>query len=313
MTLNLRSPAGRGLFLQLAEAADVVLESNRPGTADRNGFGFSAVRERNPQIVYCALSGYGATGPLSQAPGYDLIFAAQSGMLRALTGQHAPLPPGTYLADGIAGLTAAYAIIAALLGRERSGEGAFLDLAMHDSIFALLAVSHGVRKPGADAGAAAQPEPVYDLYEAADGTYLALAAIRPSSTRALFEKLGRPELASGDADAAEVRAFLTATFAAKPAQAWVKELAPLDIEIARVNEPMEALDDPQLRARNMVGQSTHSEAGEFESIQPPFFERSIGRQSLTQAPEIGEDTEAILKSLGLDERAIRALADEGAI
>jgi crotonobetainyl-CoA:carnitine CoA-transferase CaiB-like acyl-CoA transferase len=312
MTINLRSPAGLGLFLRLAEAADVVLESNRPGTADRNGFGFSAVHERNPQIVYCALSGYGATGPLSQAPGYDLIFAAQSGMLRALTGRHAPLLPGTYLADGVAGLTAAYAIIAALLGRERSGEGTFIDLAMHDSIFALLAVSHGVRRPGAHAEAA-EAEPVYELYAAADGTYLALGAIRPSSARALFDNLGRPELASGDVDAAEIRSFLTETFAARRAEAWVEALAPLDVEIARVNEPLEAFDDPQLKARNMIGQSTHREAGDFENIQPPLIlERTIDRQ-LTPAPAIGEDTEAILKSLGLDERAINELADEGAI
>jgi CoA:oxalate CoA-transferase len=186
MTLNLRSDEGRNVFLKLAHAADVVLESNRPGVADRNGVGYQSVRAGNPRIVYCALSGYGASGPEQHRPGYDLIFAAQCGMLAALTGKHArPLPPGTYLADGVSGLTAAYAIAVALLAREREGRGSYVDLAMHDSLFALLAVSHGVRRPG-ERPAPPAYTPTYAVYPAAAGTWLALGAIRPASARALL-------------------------------------------------------------------------------------------------------------------------------
>lgn len=317
ITLNLRSDAGRNLFLKLAENADVVLESNRPGSADRNGYGWEAVRAQNPRIIYCSLSGYGATGPLSQAPGYDLIFAARSGMLRAFTGRDAPpLTPDTYLADSVSGLTAAYAIIAALLARERKGEGAYIDLAMHDSIFALLAVSHGIRRP--DQGPVrdrAQPTATtYDLYEAADGAYVALGAIRPSSAQALFEKLGEPRLADGEADTSEVRSFLVNAFKSKTAETWVAELAPLDIEIARVNDPMEAYDDTQLRARNMIAASHHPESGPFEYIRPPLaFEQSTSPGEPAPAPRFGADTTAVLKSLGLDERAVAALRKDGVI
>ena len=327
ITLNLRSDAGRNLFLDLAATADVILESNRPGAADRNGFGYSAITARNPGIIYCALSGYGATGPLSQAPGYDLLFAAQCGMLKALTGKDSiPRPPDTYLADAVAGLTAAYAIVVALLGRERerssseTGAGAetkgvFIDLAMHDSIFAILAVSHGLRRPGAQADRAADAAmPTYAIYEAADNAFIALGAIRPSSSGALFAALGRPELAEPGADQQEIAAFLSQTFITKPAHAWVAELAPLDIEIALVVDPMAAFDDPQLRARGMIDRSTHPEAGELETIQPlPVMAQSAEKQTPTPAPGIGADTESILKSLGLDKAAITELAEQGAI
>jgi crotonobetainyl-CoA:carnitine CoA-transferase CaiB-like acyl-CoA transferase len=317
ITLNLRSDAGRSLYLQLAEAADVILEGNRPGSADRNGYGWSAIKARNPRIIYCALSGYGATGPLSQAPGYDLIFAAQSGMLRALTGKAVPPPvPGAYLVDAVSGLTAAYAIVTALLGRERSGEGACIDLAMHDSIFALLAVSHGLqRRDSHSENGVMQPiTPTYDLYEAADDTCVALGAIRPASAQALFEKLGKPSLGDRNADAGEVKSFLVEAFLSKSADAWVAELAPLDIEIARVNDPMEAYEDPQLRARGMIAASTHPEAGEIDSIQPPVRLKQSGqRDAPVPARRIGADTEAILKSLGLDERRVNELRKEGIV
>lgn len=317
ITLNLRSDAGRNLFLQLADAADVILEGNRPGTAERNGYGWAAVKARNPRIIYCALSGYGATGPLSQAPGYDLIFAAQSGIMRALTGKAVPPPlPEAYLVDAVSGLTAAYAIVTALLGRERSGEGTYIDLAMHDSIFALLAVSHGLQRQGNQPAQAATQAamPTYDLYEAADDTCVALGAIRPVSARALFEKLGRPSLGDRKTDTAEVRSFLVEAFLSKTADTWVAELAPLDIEIARVNDPIEAYNDAQLKARGMIAHSTHPEAGEIDSIQPPLRSyQSRQREALTPAPRIGADTEAILESLGLDERRVVELREEGAV
>ncbi len=311
VTLNLRSDAGRDIFLRLAERADVILESNRPGAADRNGFGYEAVRHRQPGIVYCALSGYGATGPQSQAPGYDLIFMAQSGMLRALTGANVPAVPRAYLADGVAGLTAALAIVVALLGREREGGGAgcFLDLAMQDALFAQLAVSTGPIPP--DARPADAPDsPTYQVYEAAGGTWLALGAIRPSSVLALFESLGRVDLAHGEA--AEVRSFLTETFASKTAREWVAQLAPLDVEIAPVNGPLEAFADPQLRAREMIGQAEHARTGAFEFIRPALTSwRTAG--NARPAPRIGEHTEAVLGSLGFQSQDIRQLRAQGVV
>lgn len=333
-TLNLRSAAGKDLFLELAAKADIIVEGNRPGTADRNNIGFEAIKRVNESIIYCAMSGYGATGPLSQSPGYDLIFLGVSGMLRALsgTGDSTPSNPHTYLADGITGLSAAYAITAALQNKERSGQGTFIDLAMLDSVFSLLAVSHGVRKlssiEGAGAGGthveteadridviqAEQPaSPIYDIYAAADNTYLVLCAFREASRQKLFAHLGRPELIT-TTEPDEVRSFLREVFAQKPAEAWVEELAPLDIEIGRVNHPNEAFDHPQLRHRNMVGISSHPDAGKFEFIRPGLNANdSTARKQLTQAPRIGEDTAEVLNSIGVSGSALSEFRDEGVV
>ena len=313
IALNLRTDAGKDLFLRLAAGSDIVIEGNRPGTADRNGFGYQAVKQHNERIIYCALSGYGATGPLSQAPAYDLIFLGLTGLLQALTGSATtPLNPEAYLADGVSGLTAAYAVTAALFARERSGRGTFIDLAMFDSTFSLLAVSHGIRKKPDAVPAAQTASPLYDVYSAAEDTYLVLGAIRTSSRQALFSHLGRPELAES-IDTGEMHAFLRQAFLAKPAHAWVTELAPLDIEIGRVNRPDEAFDHPQLRQRGMIGATSHPDAGEFEFIRPSVKTVPGAQKASTPAPRIGEHTGEVLQSIGVDEAQLSALRDEGAI
>lgn len=314
VALNLRSDAGRDLFLKLAADTDVIIEGNRPGTADRNGFGYQAVKEINASILYCALSGYGATGPLSEAPGYDLIFLGLCGMLQSLTG-HASLPPNpsVYLADGISGLSAAYAITVGLFSRERTGLGKFIDLSMLDSTFSLLALSHGVRKDPDTIPAEQSVSPLYDVYRAAQDTYLVLGAIRASSSKALLTHLGRPELGASR-DLAEIDTFLRQMFLTKPADAWVVELAPLDIEIGRVNRPDEAFDHPQLRHREMIGTANHPDAGEFEFIRPALNADTAGvRHQLAPAPQIGQHTEQVLKSVGVGESRLSTLREEGVV
>ena len=314
VALNLRSEIGRRLFLRLAGAADIVLEGNRPGTADRLGIGYEAVKQTNTRIIYCALSGYGATGPLSQAPGYDLIFLGLSGLLRTLVGKGSPPEvPQLYLADSVAGLSAAYAIVVALFARERTGQGRYVDLAMLDSVFSLLAVSHGVRR-GASVAAEAVTIPTYDVYPAADETYLVLGAIRPSSNQALFAHLGRPELADSD-PGNDARAFLHEAFRTKSADAWVAELAPLDVEIGCVNSPDAAFDHPQLRQRQMVGRGRDETGDDFDFIRPSLNpDLSQPRADMAPAPLIGEHTEAVLKTVGVTDdelAAVQSSAGEG--
>ena len=326
IAINLRSDEGKALFLDLATDADVIIEGNRPGTAERNGFGYGAVSKRNSRVVYCALSGFGATGPLSQAPGYDLIFLGLSGLLRALTGKDAlPAVPQAYLADGISGLSAACSIIVALFARERAGQdagqdvakGAFIDVAMLDSVFSLLAVSHGVRKreavPAPDAAS-----PTYDVYAAAEDTCLVLGAIRPSSRQALFEQLGRPDLgesmAASKDGAAAASAFLRQAFLRQRADAWVAQLAPLDIEIGTVNDPREAYDHPQLRHRGMIDTTRHRDGVEVEVVRPAIgLGASSERVPLAPAPRIGEHTESVLTSMGIDGARVATLREIGAV
>ncbi len=317
ITLNLRDDRGKAIYLNLATETDVIIEGNRPGVADKNNIGYEAIKARNPALIYCALSGFGATGPLSQSPGYDLLFMGLSGMLQAVSsGQAIPATPQTYLADGVSGLTAAHAISSALHQRNQTGKGTFIDLAMFDSIFSLLAVSHGTRRLS-DTGKPQpvplnQPtSPVYDIYAAADNTFLVLAAFRPVSQQTLFRHLGRSDLADG-ATTSDIRTFLQDTFLMKRAQDWVKELAALDIEIGVVNQPAEAFDHPQLRHRGMVSTSENNNGTKFEFIQSATkFSANNKGTALSMAPDIGAQTHDILGTLGMTEADIATLIDDG--
>jgi crotonobetainyl-CoA:carnitine CoA-transferase CaiB-like acyl-CoA transferase len=317
IALNLRTDAGREVLLRLAERAEVLMESYRPGVVGRLGIDYDTVRQRNEGIVYCSLSGFGQDGPDRLRPAFDLAFLAESGLAHLLTqGDVAPTPPRTYLADAVSGLMAAFAIATALRQREATGRGTYIDLSMLESVFSLLAASHGtIGDDGRSAGAETEPwsrRPAYDIYEAGDGRHVAVSAARPASCQALFEHLGRPELAATGLlpgpEGREAAAFLKSAFAAKPADTWIEALSALDIEIAHINTADEAFDLLQLKARSMVVESAHPEAGKLRQIGIP-----AGGEAGTPAPAIGADTETILAELGYEDTAIAALRTEGTI
>ncbi len=321
MTLNLRAEEGREVLYRLAERADVVLESNRPGVAERLGIDYERLSRRNRRLVYCSLTGFGQDGPYRLRPAYDLIFMAMSGALQAAHGRGVPpSPPDLYLADSVSGLMAALAISVALLARARDGDGRYLDLAMFDSIFSVLSPSHGLQ-PGALSAAGPQPEawssPLYAVYETADGRAVALGAIRPASRRDLLRELGRPELmeqtGSGEG-AARLAEFLRSTFRQATADEWVERLAKLDIEIGAVRTPEEAFDDPQLAYRRMVIGTIHPKAGELRQIGTPLRAgHDVVAERMTPAPAVGANTEEVLLELGFDSRAITRLRESGTV
>ncbi len=306
MVLDLRGEAGRAAVHRLVASTDVVIEGHRPGVAERLGIDWETLRAINKRLVYCSISGFGQEGPDRLRPGYDLIFQAAAGLLQATAPPGAtPGVPPTCLADAASGLGAAFAIAAALRKAAVEGAGTRLDLS---TAFSLLAVSHGTRRRGQDAAA---PRPAYDVYKAADERYVAIGAARPASCRALFEHLGRPDLAErglmpGDGESAAV---LRDAIAAKPAAQWEAELGALDIEVSIVRTPDEAFDDPQLLARGMILSSEHPQAGPLRQINALA---GPGSPDLAPAPAIGQDTGAVLAELGYDEAAIAALCNESA-
>jgi crotonobetainyl-CoA:carnitine CoA-transferase CaiB-like acyl-CoA transferase len=323
MTLNLREDAGREVLYRLAERADVVLESYRPGVAERIGIGYERLQELNGGLVYCSLSGFGQDGPHRLRPAYDLIFMGMSGFLQALVGAgKAPVVPRTYPADAVSGLVAGFGIAVALLERERTGRGVHLDLAMLDSVFSTLAISHGLeRSDGEPPGAEAEQEAesaLYTAYETSDGRFIVLGAVRPASCQALFQELGRPELgdrawSAGGKDA-EVARFLNEEFKTATAEAWLERLAKLDIEIARVNTPAEAFVDSQLVSRGMVIETSHPAAGPLKQIGNPIrFAGETTREAPAPAPAMGQDTAEVLGELGYEPSQISNLREEGVV
>ena len=317
MVLDLRSATGREVIHRLAVRADVVIEGHRPGVAERLGIDWETLRGLNERLVYCSISGFGQDGPDRLRPGYDLIFQAATGLLQTTAPAGAePGLPATFAGDAATGLAAGFAISAALRKAAAEGAGTYIDLAMQDVAFAMLAVSHGTLRPENDQTArhlaALAPSASYNVYQASDGRHIAIAAARPASRLALFAHLGRADLAErgmtpGDGEAA---AFLGETFAAKAAAEWVAELGALDIEVSLVRAPAEAFDDPQLLARGMITASEHPKAGPLRQINGLA---GPGASELAPAPEIGRDTEAVIAELGYGEAAIAALRGEGAI
>ena len=269
MVLNLRDDGDRETFMGLARGADVLIESYRPGVTKRLGVDYEAIRAINERIIYCSLSGFGQAGGEANRAAYDLLFQAETGILHALQGnQKDYAPPQTYLADGVAGLTAAFAIAAALQARGPTGSGRYIDLSIQESLFSLLSVSHGTCRDGVavsgQESANRSSRPIYNIYRARDGRAIAITALSEASGRALFRYFGDEDRWRHGHDftgpGAETKAFLQEHFLTRDAKYWVDTLGGLNIEIAMVQSPEDAFDNSQLISRNMIIES-HDQAG----------------------------------------------------
>ena len=318
LTLNLKEKQAKQIFLKLAQGADVILESQRPGSTARLGVDYESIREINPAVIYVSLSGFGQNGPYSQLPGFDMIFLAIGGLLGLLGGKdNPPIVPGIWISDTGSGLLAVVGILTALIARQNTGQGQYLDLAMLDSVLYLLATVSGFQK---SSGEFAQEDminspvsPGYNIYETGDGKYLALGTFRPQSWRALCQALGKNDLidqqwATGQ-KRVETISILQETFRTKSRDEWCQLLKELDIEVGPVNNIGEAFDDPQVLHRQMVVDIEHPMAGQMRQIGLPFKFSETPGQIKRPAPLIGQDTEAILMEMGYSEKDIGEFRD----
>lgn len=256
--LDLASRDGLARALELADAADVFVESFRPGVAERLGVGADTLRARNPRLVYCSLSGYGQAGPWAQAPGHDLDYEAVAGLLEQNGSEELVVAPAVPLADLAGGHAAATAICAALVRRERTGAGCTIDLSLTEAALALQAM----QLPGADAGRGSGTltggRASYRPYRCADGRWLAVGPIEPRFFAALCDAIGRADLVEhqDDPDAQErLRAELEQAFASRPAAEWERLLVGADggdCCVAVALHPREVAQHPQLAARGAV-------------------------------------------------------------
>jgi len=324
ITLNLKSPAGKRILTELVRGADALVENFRPGVMARLGLGNDDLRAENPRLIYCAISGFGQDGPLSGLPAYDQIVQGMSGVM-SITGDAATAPcrVGYPMADTIGGMTAAFAVAAALANTSED-RGTFIDVSMLEAVIATMGwvVSNHLI-----AGQAPAPNGNDNFTASPSGTFttgdgvMNVAANKQEQFEALCEIVGRPALAHDPrfadrkarlANRAELGAELEAAFATAPASDWIARLTARGVPAGPVWSVPEALAHPQIAERGLL--QTHRVAGQDLQL------IGIGAKLDGAAPGVdgppptlGAHTSDILTELGYDGAQIAALKSEGAI
>lgn len=311
LALDLKKREGVEVFRRLAAKSTVLIDGHRPGVAEKLGLGHRALRRRNPRLVYCALTGFGQRGPYAKRPGHDLNYQALAGIV-ALTGRERPIIPGVQVGDILGAWSAAVHILAAL----RTRRGAFLDVSMTDAALSAMGLHLARVAAGEDLGRPYELSggaPYYNVYECADGKWLALGCLEPRFWQDLCRAV--PELADLEhkqyAQGAErdaVETTLRRTFRSRARDEWVARLVAKDVPAGPVHDVRAALADPQVKARKLAAKS----AG-LPVMSSPFAFDGRTARARGDAPRLGQHTDAVLRELGYAAKDVRRLREAGAV
>ena len=312
VALDLKQPPARMAFQRLAAKADVIVETFRPGVMTRLGLDPAELMKANPRLVYCAITGFGQTGPDALRAGHDIGYLARSGALGLSGSAERPVVPGVQVADQSAAFAAVAGVLAALLERERTGEGTFVDIALTESASAMASASFGQLHGGADVVRGREmldgSRPCYSIYRTKDDRFLAVGALEPKFWSAFLGALGLEELMGSAMDVGEagerVKARIQAVLETKTQAEWTEVFREVEACVEPVLDLAEVEPHPQAEARGI-----RSEGGYLRS--PLRLSDGPGEASadaaLEAAPALGADTEAVLVEAGLSAEEIAAL------
>ena len=320
LRLDLKKKEGVEVFLRLVRDTDIVVESFRPGVVDRLGIGYDACKEVQPRIVYCAISGYGQTGPYRDLAGHDVNYCGYAGFIDQVGGTGSdPVIPNLQVADILGGaVVPAMGILAALVDAQRTGRGRYVDVAMTEGVLshnlqALAAVaSTGHVHPRGEDFLSGR-EPCYAIYRTFDGKHMAVGALERKFWDRVCDVLARPDLKAchwevRSKDAQWGKDELGRIFASMPQAHWVEKFRAADCCVTPVLSLEESLEDQQIRVRGMVVRD-----GDVLQLAPPLkmseYEFAVERP----APAPGEHSDQILREAGYADTAIGKLRAAGVI
>ncbi len=323
MSLDLKSPEGKAVFFRLVKNADVVLEGFRPGVVERLGVDYEAVRRINPGIIYCAITGYGQTGPYRDRAGHDANYLSVAGVLDLIgESDRPPSIPGVQLADiAGGGMNAVIGILLALYAREKTGKGQYIDISMTDGMVGMLAVPlffqqlTGMIPRRADT-LLSHRYACYNTYETADGRHISIGAVELRFWKVLCDHLGVPEyipLQYDDTRRKEIIAAMRKTFRSKTLAEWETEFDGLDICYGPVKHLDEALQDPQLKSREMILEIETGAGKKTSAIGIPVKLSETPGSVRTPPVRFGQNTRAVLSEFGYTENEIEELAKKGVV
>jgi crotonobetainyl-CoA:carnitine CoA-transferase CaiB-like acyl-CoA transferase len=324
VTLDLHQARGRDVFLRLVDGADVVVENFRPAVMPELGLGADRLRARNPRLVYCNISGFGATGPYAQRPGFDQIAQGMAGLM-SVTGIEQPTRVGIAISDVLAGLFAAYGISLALYHRERSGEGQVVTTSLLEALVGVLSWSAGIffatGEPPPLAGNHHPLAAPYGVFRAADRAFN-IACGNERQWRELCRALDLAPLLDDQrftsplgrvAHRAALTALLETRLADRPAAEWVTHLNEHGIPSGPINNMAEVFADPQVHAREMYVELPHPSLGTMKTTGVPVKLDSTPGSVDVAPPELGADTDSVLARSGFTLDEIAALRAAGVI
>jgi crotonobetainyl-CoA:carnitine CoA-transferase CaiB-like acyl-CoA transferase len=320
LRLDLKNPKGREALCRLASEYDVVIESFRPGVMDRLGVGYETLKQHNPGLIYCAITGYGQSGPLRDQPGHDMNYLGLVGLL-GLTGERdgPPIQAAGQIADiGGGALMAAFGIMSALRERERSGAGQFVDASMSDGALSWLGLvaaayfcdSETPKRGNLSLGGGLI---CYRPYRCSDG-WVTLGALEPKFWRNFCDQVGRCDLIEHQFDppGSDSHKELELIFAQRSRQQWEEFARDCDCCIEPVYDLDEALGSEQVRARSMVIGVSQPGVGEVSQLGFPVKLSRTPGSVTAPAPALGEHTEEVLAAIGYSQEEIATLKDCGA-
>jgi crotonobetainyl-CoA:carnitine CoA-transferase CaiB-like acyl-CoA transferase len=323
VVLDLKAPKGKEICIELLKQADVFVENFRPGTAQRLGIGFDAMRKINPKLVYCSISAFGQSGPYAEKPGFDTLGQAMSGLLSLLSDPNDPKVMGMAVSDYVTGLSAGYGILGALLSRVNSGVGCRVETSLLQATLSFIGeTAAGYLRTGNVPNRMARVKNAHAFaLVCKDGRPLAIHCSVPEKFwLALLKAADRMDIAgdvrfkSRDGRRQNYEALeqeLTPTFRTKNRDEWLKILEINDVPAVPLYNIAEVLDDPQVKHLGLTEELEHPKAGKLKFVGGPVHFDNMSKEASAPPPLVGEQSGKILRALGYNTEDIEALQSQG--